>query len=443
MVNSTVGACVRCCSMATTDQVLETVQECPESENEDVEADNKVHKRVRLESEWERVFSKLDKADGRSDGRVDRRAIVKWVSAMDLQKRIEFESNLEITPRELERLVSRADADKDGFVDRQEFLNLVCDDEKLSGHQQGLLRQYLQVLAYADHYSWCPPPFVIPVVTVLQVAVYIYHLVHFAQYHEDANIGWSGPEPVCSKLVYNPTRRREAWRFVSYCLVHAGVQHILFNMLMQLFVGLPLEASHGYLRIATVYFAGVLAGSLGSSTIDPGAFLAGASGGVYALIAAHLSTLILNWQEDIVIMRDRFRSGRSPAAKHGHIVRTMRLVIVVLYCALDTGTAIWHRRRAKIQGRPPSVNTSYAAHVAGLIAGLLVGIVVLKNRKVERWERTLKFVCLFLTLTAFALAVLWHCVGDIVVQLVTKDVDATYFPNEESEWLGKLCHDWI
>jgi hypothetical protein len=38
----------------------------------------------------------------------------------------------------------------------------------------------------------------------------------------------------------------------------------------------------------TVYMAGVLAGSLGTSLSDPNTFIAGASGGVYALIAAHL-----------------------------------------------------------------------------------------------------------------------------------------------------------
>ena len=44
--------------------------------------------------------------------------------------------------------------------------------------------------------------------------------------------------------------------------------------------------------------SGVVAGSLGTSLSDPGTFLAGASGGVYALIAAHLATMLLNFRED-------------------------------------------------------------------------------------------------------------------------------------------------
>jgi hypothetical protein len=38
--------------------------------------------------------------------------------------------------------------------------------------------------------------------------------------------------------------------------------------------------------------------------------LAGASGGVYALVSAHLASLILNWEEDSLILRRRIRSGR-------------------------------------------------------------------------------------------------------------------------------------
>ena len=47
-----------------------------------------------------------------------------------------------------------------------------------------------------------------------------------------------------------------------------------------------------------IYLTGVLAGSLAVSIADPSVYLAGASGGVYALIAAHLATMLLNFRED-------------------------------------------------------------------------------------------------------------------------------------------------
>lgn len=71
--------------------------------------------------------------------------------------------------------------------------------------------------------------------------------------------------------------------------------HLGFNLLVQLLVGLPLEMVHGYGRIACVYFAGVLAGSLGTSVFDSDVYLVGASGGVYALLAAHLANVMLNY----------------------------------------------------------------------------------------------------------------------------------------------------
>lgn len=69
--------------------------------------------------------------------------------------------------------------------------------------------------------------------------------------------------------------------------------HLLFNLLVQLLVGLPLEMVHGSTRIGAVYMAGVLAGSLGTSVFDTDVYLVGASGGVYALLAAHLANVLL------------------------------------------------------------------------------------------------------------------------------------------------------
>lgn len=52
---------------------------------------------------------------------------------------------------------------------------------------------------------------------------------------------------------------------------------------------------HGSARIGCVYMAGVVAGSLGTSVFDTDVYLVGASGGVYALLAAHLSNVLLNY----------------------------------------------------------------------------------------------------------------------------------------------------
>lgn len=80
-------------------------------------------------------------------------------------------------------------------------------------------------------------------------------------------------------------------------VLHAGWFHLGFNVAVQLLFGLPLEMVHGSSRIACIYFSGVLAGSLGTSIFDPEVYLVGASGGVYALLAAHLANVLLNYHQ--------------------------------------------------------------------------------------------------------------------------------------------------
>jgi membrane associated rhomboid family serine protease len=69
--------------------------------------------------------------------------------------------------------------------------------------------------------------------------------------------------------------------------------HLVVNMMVLLMLGIPLEMVHHWWRVLIVYLAGVVAGSLGTSVTDPYVYLAGASGGVYAIITAHLATIIM------------------------------------------------------------------------------------------------------------------------------------------------------
>ena len=48
----------------------------------------------------------------------------------------------------------------------------------------------------------------------------------------------------------------------------------------------------GSVRVAALYFAGVVMGCLGSSIYNPEQYLVGASAGVYALIFAHLGSKV-------------------------------------------------------------------------------------------------------------------------------------------------------
>jgi len=69
--------------------------------------------------------------------------------------------------------------------------------------------------------------------------------------------------------------------------------HFAYNALVQLVLGFLLEMVHGWWRVLIIYFSGVIAGSLATSIFNPMTYLCGASGGVYALIFAHMSTVVL------------------------------------------------------------------------------------------------------------------------------------------------------
>ena len=133
------------------------------------------------------------------------------------------------------------------------------------------------------------------------------------------------PAPQCSYLIYDPSKREPVWRFLTYQFVHGGHQHIVFNMLMQLMVGLPLELSQrgwqGKLRLLALYQAGVLLGSVAGTITSPHSLLCGASAGVYALIAAHLATLIINWKEDGAVFQQRRKEERYVPSSLNPLIR--------------------------------------------------------------------------------------------------------------------------
>ncbi|XP_017492754.1 PREDICTED: rhomboid-related protein 3-like, partial [Rhagoletis zephyria] len=144
---------------------------------------------------------------------------------------------------------------------------------------------------YADRYSCCPPPLFIILMTIIELCFFAYHTLSIGEAEP------AGPVPIDSFFIYRPDKRLEVWRFILYMVLHAGWFHLGFNLCVQLLFGLPLEMVHGSGRIACIYFSGVLAGSLGTSIFDPEVYLVGASGGVYALLAAHLANVMLNFHQ--------------------------------------------------------------------------------------------------------------------------------------------------
>ena len=101
-------------------------------------------------------------------------------------------------------------------------------------------------------------------------------------------------------------------------------------------------------------------------------------------------------------MRDKL----TTAPTYGVMVRICRLLVVGGILLMDVFTTLLI----------PDSNTSYEAHLTGALVGLLVGLVVLRNRRVEHWEIWVKAgACACLAVILLLLAVL-HIVVEVQVE---------------------------
>ncbi|XP_018562743.1 rhomboid-related protein 2-like [Anoplophora glabripennis] len=230
---------------------------------------------------------------------------------------------------------------------------------------------------YEDEYSCYPPAVGMILFSLIEI---IFFCVDEAM---EADSTKYGTGPTATHFMYEPNRRREVWRYVTYMFVHIGVFHLLVNLLVQILLGIPLEMVHKWWRVLVVYFAGVLAGSLGTSIVDPTVKLAGASGGVYSLVTAHVASIIMNWKE-----------MSFPA---------VQLLIFLIVAGSDISTAIYNRYVLDIDE-----HIGYAAHFAGALAGLLVGINVLRNLSVTRTERVIWWISIITYSVLMVTCIIWN-----------------------------------
>ncbi|XP_042295559.1 rhomboid-related protein 2 isoform X1 [Sceloporus undulatus] len=206
-----------------------------------------------------------------------------------------------------------------GFPGRQSLLESVS---------RWMLPEASARASYLSRASCLPPPLFILAASVAELSVFIYYAVWKPQQQWvtlESGV-WESP------LIYRPDKRSQAWRFCSYMLLHAGIEHILGNLVLQLVLGIPLELVHKGHRVGLVYLAGVLGGSLASSVCDPLLGLVGASGGVYALIGGYFMNVLVNFREMIPLFG------------------VARLLFIFLIVGTDVGFALYRRFLSDVDG---------------------------------------------------------------------------------------------
>ncbi|ALC42852.1 stet [Drosophila busckii] len=376
-------------------------------------------RRELLRDKWKLLF---DMFDPEGFGEV---SVTEFLVALKSQ---EFLSQVPMNKRELllERSKKAQFPSGPGYVTFQDFVNVmsgkrtrsfkcavhyrdreVCseNDFQLVLSEPPLFRKMVHTVAmevlpeerdrkyYADRYTCCPPPLFIILVTIIELGFFVYHTLVAGE------AAPSGPIPTDSMFIYRPDKRYEIWRFVLYMVLHAGWFHLGFNVVIQLLFGLPLEMVHGSTRIACIYFSGVLAGSLGTSIFDPEVYLVGASGGVYALLAAHLANVLLNYHQ--------MRYG------------VVRLAFILIFASFDFGFAIYARYAGEdaLPGHvgASSAAVSYVAHLAGAVAGLTIGLLVLKNFEQKLHEQLLWWIALGIYTACVVFAVAFNVLNGVTL----------------------------
>ncbi len=145
--------------------------------------------------------------------------------------------------------------------------------------------------------------------------------------------------------LYGPSVAEGEWyRLLTSGFLHANLIHIGFNMLLLFFLGRLLEPALGTPRFLALYFASLLAGSLGALILEPNSLGIGASGAIFGIAGA-----------TFVIAR-----GRGMEALAGQVG------FLIVFNLIFSFTAR---------------NISVGAHVGGLIGGVICALAIVAGER--------------------------------------------------------------
>jgi rhomboid protease GluP len=176
------------------------------------------------------------------------------------------------------------------------------------------------------------------------------------------------------------TLRGEWWRLLTCVFVHGGLIHIAFNMWCLWDLGALSESLYGRWTFAAVYLISGLGASLASVTWNPYVMSVGASGAIFGLAGALIAAFKLG----------EFSVPRSSLSGP---LRSL-MVFVVFNLAFGAASGV----------------TDNAAHVGGLVTGLILGalIALLAPRQEQAPLRAAIFLVTLLILAGSATELAHH-----------------------------------
>ncbi|KAK6926274.1 Peptidase S54, rhomboid domain [Dillenia turbinata] len=223
---------------------------------------------------------------------------------------------------------------------------------------------YVEDNSEAQWISWLVPVFVVINVALFVVVMYINncpkHPNPFDQKCVAKFLGRFSFQPLKENPLFGPSsstllkmgalersrvvEKHQGWRLVTCIWLHAGLIHLLANMLSLVFIGIRLEQQFGFLRVGLIYLLSGFGGSILSSFFIENYISVGASGALFGLLGAMLSELLTNWS---------IYSNKAAA-----------LITLIFIVAINLAVGIL-----------PHVDNF--AHIGGFWTGFLLGFVLL------------------------------------------------------------------
>ncbi|CAN4085192.1 unnamed protein product [Withania somnifera] len=219
--------------------------------------------------------------------------------------------------------------------------------------------------------SWLIPLFVVANVAVFVVVMYYNNCTK----HDDSGcvarfLGRFSFQPLRENPLFGPSsstlerlgglewkkvvHQHQGWRLITCIWLHAGIIHLIANMLSLVIIGIRLEQQCGFVRIGIIYLLSGAGGSILSSLFIQRSISVGASGALFGLLGAMLSELITNW-----------------SIYTNKVCALLTLLVIV---AINLAVGIL-----------PHVDNF--AHIGGFLTGFLLGFVLLPRPQLGWMER--------------------------------------------------------
>ena len=147
-------------------------------------------------------------------------------------------------------------------------------------------------------------------------------------------------------------------------LVHAGFAHLLFNMIVLVFCGRPVETVLGTPGMAVLYLLGAYAAAGAQYLVDPGARMIGASGAISAVLGAYA----------MLFGRNKVKVASPTLALWLNALWLMTAWVVLQICV---GVAL---SGASFLTGGEGVTIAVAAHIGGFLVGLILATPLLLFR---------------------------------------------------------------